>query len=147
MTATSGDPYQLERFVEAQRDSYADAIAELRRGAKRTHWMWYVFPQVAGLGSSGMAKRYAIGSRKEALAYLAHHVLGVRLHECASALLHVTGRTATEIMGSPDDLKLRSSMTLFAALSPAGSVFEQVLQRYYGGASDSRTIEFLSAHP
>ena len=140
------DPHALERFVAAQRANYADALAELRAGAKRTHWMWYVFPQVAGLGSSTMAQRYAIRSRAEGAAYLAHPILGPRLAECAQALLQVNARTAREVMGSPDDTKLRSSMTLFAALAPAGSLYHQVLDRYFAGEPDRRTLEYLSAH-
>jgi uncharacterized protein (DUF1810 family) len=131
------------RFVTAQQANYRDAIAELRGGRKRSHWMWYVFPQVAGLGSSAMAKRYAIKSRAEAEAYLAHPLLGPRLAECAEALLQVEGRTAEEIMGYPDWLKLQSSMTLFAALSPPDSPCAKVLERYYDGSTDPHTIEFL----
>ena len=139
-------PFDLERFVVAQRDSYEMALTELRGGRKNTHWMWFVFPQVAGLGSSAMAARYAIQSGAEAVAYLAHPVLGARLRDCAEALLQVQGRTAKEIMGYPDHLKLQSSMTLFAAVSAPGSPFPQVLDRYYAGAGDSRTTEFLAAH-
>jgi uncharacterized protein (DUF1810 family) len=139
------DSYQLERFVAAQRDTYEDALEELRDGKKRSHWMWFVFPQVAGLGSSSMAVRYAIHSRQEAQAYLAHPLLGPRLLECAQALLHVHGKTAREVMGSPDDLKLQSSMSLFAAISPPGSPFQAVLDRYFGGEPDPRTIQFLAA--
>lgn len=144
MNLTPADPFGLARFVTAQQANYRDAIAELRGGRKRSHWMWYVFPQVAGLGSSAMAKRYAIKSREEAEAYLAHPLLGPRLVECAEALLEVEGRTAEEIMGYPDCRKLRSSMTLFAALSPPDSAFEKVLERYYDGSNDPRTVEFLA---
>ncbi|HET7537797.1 MAG TPA: DUF1810 domain-containing protein [Candidatus Didemnitutus sp.] len=144
MTRSSDDPNDLERFVTAQEANYADAIAELRGGRKQTHWMWYVFPQVAGLGTSPMAVRYAINSRAEAVAYLAHPVLGPRLRECSEALLQISGKTAREVMGQPDDVKLQSSMTLFAALSPTGAPFAKVLERYYGGATDPRTIEFLA---
>jgi uncharacterized protein (DUF1810 family) len=139
------DPYELSRFVSAQSDSYAVALSELKSGAKRSHWMWYVFPQFAGLGTSAMATRYAIQSRQEAAAYLTHPLLGARLIECTKALLGVTGKTAEQVMGRPDDLKLRSSMTLFAAISPAGSVFHQVLDRYFTGAADERTLEYLKA--
>src|SRR5258706_9906243 len=103
----SDDPYLLERFVTAQRGTYEVALEELRSGAKRSHWIWFIFPQVAGLGSSAMAVRYAIKSRREADAYLAHPILGPRLIECAKALLQVVGKTANEVMGDPDDLKLR----------------------------------------
>jgi uncharacterized protein (DUF1810 family) len=137
------DPYDLERFVRAQDGVYAHALAEIRDGRKRTHWMWFVFPQLDGLAFSATAKRYAIRSAGEARAYLAHPVLGPRLVECAEALLEVEHRTASQIFGSPDDLKLRSSATLFASVSPAGSVFERVLERYYGGAPDGRTLELL----
>jgi uncharacterized protein (DUF1810 family) len=144
MPPPADDPYNLERFVAAQRTNYAEALAELKEGRKRSHWMWYVFPQVAGLGSSPMAQRYAIRSRAEAEAYLRHPLLGARLVDCAQALLSVKGKSAHEIMGSPDDVKLRSSLTLFAAISPPGSLFAIVLDRYYGGQADARTLEFLS---
>jgi uncharacterized protein (DUF1810 family) len=146
MNPTRKDPFDLARFVTAQQANYHDAIGELRGDRKRSHWMWYVFPQVAGLGSSAMAKRYAIKSRQEAEAYLAHPLLGPRLVECAEALLQVKGSTAEDIMGYPDWLKLQSSMTLFAALSPPHSPFANVLERYYDGSSDPRTVEFLAAN-
>ncbi len=145
MTDEGGDPYHLERFVSAQRGSYETALRELQNGQKRSHWMWFVFPQVAGLGSSAMADRYAIKSRAEAGAYLAHPALGARLNECANALLQLKGRTAEEIMGYPDDLKLRSSMTLFAAVSPPDSPFQKVLEIYFSGVPDNRTMAFLAA--
>ena len=137
------DPFDLQRFLLAQRGAYAGAMQELRRGAKQSHWIWFIFPQVAGLGSSVMASRYAIQSREEAVAYLAHPVLGVRLVECAQALLKVEGRSAEEIMGEPDHLKLHSCMTLFAAISAPGSAFHAVLDRYYNGEVDSRTLDYL----
>lgn len=139
----TNDNYDLQRFVEAQRDSYADAIAELRNGKKRSHWMWFIFPQVAGLGSSMMAQRYAIKTRGEGSAYLAHPILGPRLLECANALLLHKDKSAEEVMGYPDYLKLQSSMTLFAALSAPDSPFHKALDQYYSGASDIKTIEFL----
>jgi uncharacterized protein (DUF1810 family) len=142
---TSDDPYNLSRFVAAQEGVYETALEELRRGAKRSHWMWFVFPQVAGLGSSTMAVRFAIGSRGEAEAYLMHPVLGPRLRACAQALRGLWGRTAREVMGSPDDVKLKSSMTLFAAVAEPGSPFQAVLDRYYPGETDARTNEFLAA--
>lgn len=140
------DPYDLARFVSAQRGVYETALAELRRGAKRSHWIWFIFPQVAGLGSSATAARYAIASRAEAIAYLAHPLLGARLAECTQALLQLSGKTAQDIMGHPDDLKLRSSMTLFAAISAAGSPFQTVLDRYFSSEADARTLDFLAAH-
>ena len=146
MKSGRDDPFQLERFVSAQHDTYETALAELNRGAKRSHWMWFVFPQVAGLSSSAMAAHYAINSPPEARAYLAHPVLGPRLTECANALLHVDGKTAAEVMGHPDDLKLKSSMTLFAAISAPGSPFQAVLERYFSGKTDPRTENFLATH-
>ena len=137
------DPHDLKRFVDAQRDVYALALSEIVAGRKRTHWMWYVFPQVAGLGSSPKAKRYAIRSKAEALAYVGHPVLGPRLLEIAQAALAVSGRTAHEIFGSPDDAKLRSCATLFASVLPPGSVFDQLLVKYFAGARDERTIDLL----
>ena len=141
------DLYNLGRFVEAQQNCFRAAISELRRGEKRSHWMWFIFPQVAGLGPSSMAQRYAIRSREEAEHYLAHPVLGRRLRECAEALMGVDARSAEEIMGYPDYLKLQSSMTLFAEVAEEGSVFERVLDKYYGGEKDGRTVEYLGKHP
>jgi len=135
----------LQRFVSAQETTYDRALAELRAGQKRSHWMWFVFPQIAGLGSSPTAQRYAIRDRAEARAYLDHPLLGPRLVECAEALLAVEGRSAQQILGYPDDLKLRSSMTLFAEAADAGpaAVFRQVLDRYYDGEPDPATLERL----
>ena len=138
----SPDPYDLERFVAAQDGVYADALAELGAGRKRTHWMWFVFPQIAGLGSSPAAQRYAIRSLDEARAYLAHPVLGPRLRECAQALLAVQDRSAREILGHPDDLKLRSSMTLFARAADDPALFQAVLDRFYDGP-DPLTLTLL----
>jgi len=135
----------LQRFLDAQDGVYATALAELRAGRKRSHWMWFVFPQIAGLGHSSTAAYYAIADLAEARAYLAHPLLGTRLAECAEALLGVTGRTAHEIFGSPDDLKLRSSMTLFAQVAGPDSVFRRVLERYYGGEADARTLDLLAS--
>jgi uncharacterized protein (DUF1810 family) len=132
----------LDRFVEAQAGVYDDALAELRAGRKRTHWMWFVFPQIAGLGSSPAARRYAIASLGEARAYLAHPVLGPRLRAAAEAVLAVPDRSATEILGYPDDLKLRSSMTLFARAADDPALFEAVLARFYDGP-DRRTLDLL----
>jgi len=141
--SVAADQHDLQRFVDAQRDSYHRALSELRSGEKRSHWMWYVFPQLAGLGTSQMAQRYAIRGRDEAVAYLEHPVLSPRLRECAGALLQLPETSATDIMGSPDDLKLRSSATLFAAVSEADSIFEQLLHRFFGGEPDARTQELL----
>ena len=136
--------YNLDRFLEAQATDYPRALAEVRKGRKQTHWMWYIFPQLSGLGFSEMARIYAIKDLQEARAYLAHPVLGTRLIEISNALLAVGGKTANQIMGSPDDLKLRSCMTLFSLVNPANPVFEAVLTTYYNGFPDSRTIEQCS---
>jgi len=143
MTTPAPDSNDLERFVSAQRDVIDDALAELRAGRKRTHWMWFVFPQIAGLGASDMARRYAIRNAAEARAYLAHPVLGARLIACCEAALAVDRGSAHEIFGSPDDLKLRSCVTLFAHVSEAGSIFHRVLDRFYDGIPDPRTLERL----
>ena len=140
----AADPFDLQRFVDAQARNYADAIDELRAGEKRTHWMWYVFPQYAGLGRSPMAKRFAIGSLDEAKAYLRHHILGPRLVECGTAVLAVKGVTAHDIFGSPDDMKLHSSATLFSRVAEPGSVFHRILERYFDGQPDKRTLELSS---
>lgn len=139
-----GDPHDLDRFVEAQKGIYEEALAEIRTGRKRSHWMWFIFPQIDGLGSSPMAKRYAIKSRAEGVAYLSHPILGPRLHECAQAAAGVPGElSALEVFGSPDDMKLRSSATLFACVSPAGTVFDHVLARYFRGERDLATLRLL----
>ena len=137
------DPHDLKRFLDAQDSIYDDALAEIRAGRKRSHWMWFIFPQFAGLGFSPTSQHFAINSIAEARAYLAHPVLGSRLVECAEATLSVEGRTAREIFGSPDDLKLRSSATLFASVSPDGSVFHRLLEKYFDGQPDGRTLELL----
>ena len=137
------DPYDLNRFVEAQEVNYSDALSELRAGHKRSHWMWYVFPQIAGLGHSAMSARYSIRSEDEARAYLAHPVLGPRLVECAEAILGVKNLSALEIMGSPDDLKLKSSATLFAHISAEGSVFHRILDTFYSSEPDLTTLQLL----
>ncbi len=136
------DPYDFDRFVRAQEPDYARALSELRAGQKRSHWMWYIFPQIQGLGGSAMSRRYSIKSEAEAKAYLEHPVLGARLRECFAAVKNIEGRSALEIFGSPDDLKLRSSATLFAAVSD-DAVFEDVLQKYFGGAHDEATLRRL----
>lgn len=143
----AGDPHDLIRFVAAQMDDYERALAEIRGGRKRSHWMWYIFPQYDGLGSSSTAKRYAIRSVAEAEAYLRHPVLGPRLVECAEAVVGVEGASAHEIFGSPDDLKLRSSATLFARVSPPGSVFERLLHKYYPAGPDRETLRLLGVAP
>jgi uncharacterized protein (DUF1810 family) len=143
MSSESADSYDLARFVEAQRLSYETALAELEHGRKVSHWMWYIFPQADGLGFSATAKRYSISSLAEAEAYLRHPILGPRLAACASATLAVDGRSARDIFGSPDDLKLRSCATLFAAVSPAGSVFHRLLDQYFGGQADAETLRLL----
>lgn len=144
MSAT--DPFDLQRFVGAQSDAYERAVAELRGGRKRTHWMWFVFPQLKGLGRSATAFRYGITGIDEARAYLAHPVLGPRLLECAAVLEQLdAGLTASDIFGSPDDVKLRSSLTLFAHASEPGSVFERLLGRYFQGEADDRTVAMLGS--
>jgi uncharacterized protein (DUF1810 family) len=138
------DPYGLTRFVGAQEGVFEQALAEIRAGRKRSHWMWYVFPQFKGLGSSPTSIEYAIGSVEEAQAYLAHPILGPRLMQCAEAALQIEGLSALEVFGSPDDMKLRSSATLFAAVSSDGSVFHRLIDKYFDGKPDARTIELLT---
>lgn len=139
------DPYDLQRFVDAQdRDgSYDDAVAELRAGRKRRHWMWWVFPQMHGLGTTETSKRYGIGSRDEARAYLDHEVLGPRLRRCAELLTELRESSPEVVMGGVDAMKLRSSMTLFAAVADDPEVFERVLSQYYDGERDPRTTAAL----
>jgi uncharacterized protein (DUF1810 family) len=137
------DAYNLDRFLRAQEDDYERALSEIKSGLKRSHWMWYIFPQFDGLAFSSTSKHYSIKSLDEARAYLAHPVLGPRLQECAEAVLGIEGKTASEIFGSPDDLKLRSCATLFAIASPPDSVFECVLRKYYHGERDSKTQHLL----
>jgi uncharacterized protein (DUF1810 family) len=139
------DPFNLQRFVEAQRGVYEQALAEIAAGRKRSHWMWFIFPQIAGLGSSPMSVRYAINSRAEARAYLDHDVLGPRLIECTEAVLALESGSATDVFGYPDDLKLKSSATLFAAVSAPGSVFERVLEKWFAGEPDRKTLSVLAA--
>jgi len=141
--ADAGDPYDLNRFVRAQEVDYEQALAEIKRGRKTSHWMWYIFPQFDGLGFSAFAKEYAIKSTAEAEAYLRHPVLGPRLTECAEAALSVRGRSAHDIFGSPDDMKLRSCATLFACVAPAGSVFDRLLDQYFQDERDHRTLHLL----
>ena len=136
-------PYDLKRFVDAQHMVYANVVAELGRGEKRSHWMWFIFPQIAGLGFSSMAERFAIASPEEAVAYLAHEVLGQRLRECTRLVLDVVNKTAHDIFGSPDDLKFRSSMTLFGAVSD-DPVFGEAIARYYASDKDQATLGMLA---
>ena len=138
------DPFDLERFVDAQSPVYPRVLAELRRGRKQSHWMWFIFPQLAGLGHSAMAQRFAIDSTEEARAYLAHGLLGPRLRECTALVNGVEGRTISEILGSPDDLKFCSSMTLFAAVS-GETEFSSAIAKYYGGTRDRRTLDLLQS--
>jgi uncharacterized protein (DUF1810 family) len=139
----SNDPHDLERFVEAQDPVIEQVKKELRVGRKRSHWMWFVFPQVEGLGKSRTARRYAISSQQEADAYLAHPVLGSRLRECTGIVNGIEGRSANEIFGSPDDLKFRSSMTLFEAVADDPLPFSRALELYYDGDRDQMTLDFL----
>ncbi|MFD2717267.1 DUF1810 domain-containing protein [Hymenobacter monticola] len=134
----------LARFLDAQASNYHDALAEIKNGRKRTHWMWYVFPQIQGLGLSETARFFAIKDQQEAEAYAAHPVLGQRLREISAALLGLKSNDAYAIFGSPDDMKLKSSMTLFAALPDAPSVFQQVLDKFYGGSRDEKTLRLLA---
>jgi uncharacterized protein (DUF1810 family) len=142
-----GDPHQLNRFVQAQEPCYQQALNEIRSGQKCSHWMWYIFPQFDGLGFSSTSRHYSIKSRAEAVAYLNHPVLGSRLVECAEAAFQVKGRSALEIFGSPDDMKLWSCATLFACVSPAGSVFDRLLAKYFHGEHDGKTLCLLGIAP
>ena len=130
----------LQIFVQAQEDIYEQALAELKNGSKESHWMWFVFPQIAGLGNSEMARKYAIPNLADAKAYLSHDLLGSRLRECTEAVLAVEGRTAHEILGSPDDVKLKSCMTLFEVADGPDSVFSSILEKYFKGQHDERSL-------
>lgn len=140
----AGDPFDLERFVQAQAGSYQQALAELQDGSKRSHWMWFILPQLRGLGSSAMAQAYGIAGLAEARAYLAHPLLGPRLRECVRALLGHAGRSAESILGSTDALKLRSCLTLFARAAPGVPEFAQALEAFYGGEADVLTLRLLA---
>ncbi|SNC77657.1 Uncharacterized protein, DUF1810 family [Hymenobacter gelipurpurascens] len=133
----------LSRFTEAQETTYAQALSEMQQGRKRSHWMWFIFPQIQGLGYSSTARFYALQDRQEADAYLQHPVLGPRLIEISSALLAIPGSNVTSIMGTPDDMKLKSSMTLFAVLDKTHPVFQQVLDKFFGGLADQQTLRIL----
>jgi uncharacterized protein (DUF1810 family) len=135
-------PFDLQHFVDAQAPVYQRVLAELRQGQKQSHWMWFVFPQLAGLGHSPMARRFALASSEEAAAYLDHDSLGPRLRECTALVNAIDGKTIREILGSPDDLKFRSSMTLFAAVSP-DLEFTRAIARFYGGTPDPKTLQLL----
>jgi uncharacterized protein (DUF1810 family) len=139
----TNDPYDLGRFLRAQEGDYHQALSEIMSGRKRSHWMWYIFPQFDGLAISSTSKLYSIKSIDEARAYLAHPVLGPRLLKCAEAVVGVDNRSATEIFGSPDDLKLRSCATLFASVSPPDSVFDRILEKYFSGERDGKTLRLL----
>jgi len=137
------DPYNLTRFVDAQERTFEQACAELQAGRKSGHWMWFVFPQIEGLGHSETARRFAISCRAEAEAYLKHPLLGARLRECVRLVNGVSGRSAHEVFGHPDDLKFHSSMTLFASVAADDAVFEEALRKYFAGQRDQLTIEKL----
>ena len=139
----SNDHFDLTRFITAQEMVYSRVLFELRNGRKRTHWMWFIFPQIDGLGNSSTTKHYAIKSIEEAQEYLNHPVLGKRLKECAETVLAIEGRTISEIFGYPDDMKLKSSMTLFSSLADSDHVFISVLNKYFNGESDIRTLNLL----
>jgi len=145
MAADTGidDPHDLQRFVVAQDSVYAQVQSELAAGAKRSHWMWFVFPQLKGLGRSSTAQHYGIASKAEALAYWRHPLLGPRLQHCSALVLGVEGKTALQIFGTPDDMKFRSCMTLFAQVAPAEPVFSAALKKYFGGVPDANTLALL----
>lgn len=144
MPSETADLYRLQRFLDAQNSTFAQALAELAAGEKRSHWMWFIFPQIRGLGSSSMAQRYAITDLGEARAYLAHPMLGPRLRECTALVNAVQGRTLDQIFGYPDDLKFHSSITLFARAAENSSVFHAALERYFHGREDSGTVKQLA---
>jgi uncharacterized protein (DUF1810 family) len=140
---SADDPYRLDRFVQAQNRVYPQVLQELRQGQKRSHWMWFIFPQIRGLGSSPTAVEFAISSREEAASYLAHPVLGPRLEECTRLVMQIKDRPIDQIFPYPDDLKFCSSMTLFAEAAADRPVFQEALQKYFGGQSDERTLALL----
>jgi len=142
-TISHEDPFGLSRFISAQEEVYNEVLAELKSGLKRTHWMWFIFPQIDGLGLSPTTQYYAIKSIEEARKYLKHPILGSRLIECTEAVLSIKGRTVSQIFGYPDDFKLKSSMTLFAFVSDPDSVFVRVLDKYFQGERDIKTLQLL----
>jgi uncharacterized protein (DUF1810 family) len=142
-TSAHQDPLDLGRFLSAQEPVYTSVLSELRSGRKHTHWMWFIFPQIEGLGYSSTSTYYAIKGLEQARRYLMHPVLGARLRECTQLVLDIEGRTALEVFGSPDDLKLKSCMTLFAAASQGESLFARVLEKYFQGQRDSKTLAQL----
>ncbi len=144
MTGELSDPFGLRRFVDAQNPVYEEVRAELRTGRKRGHWMWFIFPQLQGLGSSAIAEAFGISSQQEAVAYLGHPVLGPRLRECTRLVNLVEGRAIGQIFGYPDDLKFRSSMTLFASVASDDQVFKDALEKYFDGEPDSLTLDLLA---
>jgi len=144
LSSNGADPFDLRRFVDAQDRVYDTVLAELRNGAKRSHWIWFVFPQLRSLGRSSTAQHYGIASLQEARAYLAHPMLGPRLRECARLVAGIEGRSIEDVFGWPDNLKVRSSMTLFAHATADNADFQAVLDTFYGGAGDPATIELLS---
>ena len=137
------DPFNLERFVEAQNPVYDHALLELQRGQKTGHWMWFIFPQMQGLGHSTMAEKYGISSLKEAQAYLAHPILGPRLVECTDLMLQISGKTLAEILGYPDNFKFKSCMTLFSRANTRQEIFQKALRKFCGGEEDAKTLEKL----
>jgi uncharacterized protein (DUF1810 family) len=145
LSSNGADPFDLRRFVDAQDRVYDTVLAELRNGAKRSHWIWFVFPQLRGLGRSATAQRYGISSLDEARAYLAHSVLGPRLRECTGLVAAIDGRSVDEIFGWPDNLKVRSSMTLFAHATDDNTGFRAVLDKFYDGQEDPATVELLNS--
>ncbi|MEO8414024.1 MAG: DUF1810 domain-containing protein [Ginsengibacter sp.] len=136
-------PYNLQRFTDAQESKFTIAFNEIKNGRKQSHWMWFIFPQIAGLGFSDMSKRYAINDITEARLYMAHPILGKRLIDISNALLDVHGKTANQVFGSPDDIKLKSCMTLFSLLANTNPVFEEILIKYFGGAKDTKTLQLI----
>ena len=143
---SSNSPFDLNRFIEAQASTYDRALGEIRRGRKASHWMWYIFPQIAGLGFSDMSKHYAIASLAEAQAYLAHPILGIRYRECVAALQDFIGTSAAAMLGDVDAAKLRSSLTLFSVAAPSEQMFTAALNRWFDGNADGRTLELLHGY-
>jgi uncharacterized protein (DUF1810 family) len=142
----NSDPFNLRRFIAAQEAVIEDVLDELRAGRKASHWMWFIFPNIQGLGSSAMAQRYAVASGEEARAYHEHRLLGARLRQCTRLVLEVEGRRVEQIFGYPDDLKFHSSMTLFAEVAPEEPLYHKGLQKYFGGEADPRTRAVLAKH-